>query len=71
MSDLTQKDWIELSRHYKYFQTVKETMVKEVNEAMKAMFHQMDNINKEKKPCLKKWMEWKFESWNTRWDQQK
>lgn len=29
-------------------------MVREVNEAMKAMFHQTDNINKEKKPCLKK-----------------
>lgn len=43
------------TKSYKYFQRVKETMVKELNEAMKIMFHQIENINKgEKKLCIKK-----------------
>ena len=30
-------------------------MVKHVNEAMKAVLYQMQNINAEEKKCLKKW----------------
>lgn len=34
--------------HHKYIKKLKETILKEVKEAIMAMFHQLEKINKEK-----------------------